>query len=752
MLFPESDAPLLKAWIVTRLANNSDADADVLADYVLALLRHDGDTETIRRLFNDEIRDFLGADAPAFTDQVLQVVKYRSYMPGAPPPPSSVQSPTFSRLPSRPEVLPPPPSHNNFQPPSYAASTGPAAYSHGSSRKRSYMERADDDVEIILDNRTPYNAPVKQPRRGGGFGPRGSRPDEPYIPYNNWGPPPFSAPAPQAAFGPSAPFAPYGIDISTIQENIRQLQALLPQAAGLPQPVYSGTTIAPPRKRKQRCRDYDNKGFCARGNDCRYQHINEPLYNPRNGSATGDEYDPNNASLALPPMPLDVSASPVLPSMNRHESKKSRRARGGRAAFAQNGPMYDRTNTKIVVQKIPSENYNEDAIRTYFAQFGNIKQVSLQYQDRTATIDFEFWEAANAAYSSPKVIFDNRFVRVFWYKDEASEGPLANGNPGNAGFHVSAQPQTSTATEPEIDMEEFSRKQAEAQKTHEEKLKKRQEYERQKHELEELQKEVEDRKEKAKQELRARQRANGQDCSSSLTEIKTESTNGHPSAHTEDLRAQLAALEQEATSLGLDPDIAHEDILPWFSRGRGRGRVYRGRGSYPPRAARGWYGYRGRGGGVGSIHAAYAAYSLDLRPKTIALTGVDFTLPENDESLRQYLFTIGDFKGIDAAEATTHVTFHDRKTAEKFWFGVSGQNSIPGIKEKLELGWSKAPLGSVKVTDEDVQMTSTLTDENIIKEKGEVNDVENGELEDGEIEIDHRHHDHGDMDYEAGEW
>jgi RNA-binding protein 26 len=87
MLFPDEDAPLLKAWIVKRLENTlvyssltsalqpqklgyaneyaryltyrSDADADVLAEYVLALLQHDGDAETIRKLCEDEIPDFL---------------------------------------------------------------------------------------------------------------------------------------------------------------------------------------------------------------------------------------------------------------------------------------------------------------------------------------------------------------------------------------------------------------------------------------------------------------------------------------------------------------------------------------------------------------------------------------------------------------------------------------------------------------------------------------------------------------------
>lgn len=37
----------------------SDADADVLADYVLALLRHDGDIEDVRKLCEEEIQDFL---------------------------------------------------------------------------------------------------------------------------------------------------------------------------------------------------------------------------------------------------------------------------------------------------------------------------------------------------------------------------------------------------------------------------------------------------------------------------------------------------------------------------------------------------------------------------------------------------------------------------------------------------------------------------------------------------------------------
>lgn len=87
MLFPEEDSPVLKEWIVKRLENTfvmpaplclysrlvleavmltnssissrSDADADVLADYVLALLHNANDGDNIQGVFEEEITPFL---------------------------------------------------------------------------------------------------------------------------------------------------------------------------------------------------------------------------------------------------------------------------------------------------------------------------------------------------------------------------------------------------------------------------------------------------------------------------------------------------------------------------------------------------------------------------------------------------------------------------------------------------------------------------------------------------------------------
>lgn len=61
---PQVRLPEKSITLLTYAVSSSDADADVLADYVLALLRHDGDIDTVRALCEQEIPDFLQEGAP----------------------------------------------------------------------------------------------------------------------------------------------------------------------------------------------------------------------------------------------------------------------------------------------------------------------------------------------------------------------------------------------------------------------------------------------------------------------------------------------------------------------------------------------------------------------------------------------------------------------------------------------------------------------------------------------------------------
>jgi RNA-binding protein 26 len=50
----------------------------------------------------------------------------------------------------------------------------------------------------------------------------------------------------------------------------------------LGQPESPVPGYQPTNKKTQRCRDYDTKGFCARGNACMYEHGTESIYMPPN--------------------------------------------------------------------------------------------------------------------------------------------------------------------------------------------------------------------------------------------------------------------------------------------------------------------------------------------------------------------------------------------------------------------------------------------------------------------------------------
>ena len=59
MQLEEGDANDLKTWVVGRLQDISDADSDVLADYVLALIRTDTPDLQLKVDVLESLEDFL---------------------------------------------------------------------------------------------------------------------------------------------------------------------------------------------------------------------------------------------------------------------------------------------------------------------------------------------------------------------------------------------------------------------------------------------------------------------------------------------------------------------------------------------------------------------------------------------------------------------------------------------------------------------------------------------------------------------
>ena len=87
MHMEEDDANNLKTWVVVRLKDISDADSDVLADYVLALIRTDTPDSKLRLDVLESLEDFLKESArckflcPIFSFQETRLAKMHSSPP-----------------------------------------------------------------------------------------------------------------------------------------------------------------------------------------------------------------------------------------------------------------------------------------------------------------------------------------------------------------------------------------------------------------------------------------------------------------------------------------------------------------------------------------------------------------------------------------------------------------------------------------------------------------------------------------------
>ncbi|KAL1963148.1 hypothetical protein VTN77DRAFT_8691 [Rasamsonia byssochlamydoides] len=682
MQFTEEQAAEVKKWVVKRLEDISDADSDVLADYVLALIRSDAPDEEIRKASIENLEDFLKENTVPFVDEIFARYAPKVEPPAPAPAPQQPPQAQFQPLvspavPAAQQPLPFNPPLGTSQVPSYVPNV-PAGFDNSNySRKRTYQEGFQGEN----DQGDSRNRSFKTPRTRRSNGGRGDR--------NGPSPGLPNAQFPQPL--PGFPGMPQGFPTFNQNDPMAAMLALqsmgFPQMPGLPPlPIPGAAGMSGQQnpsdqsgKSDQPCPFYETNGICYMGAACPYKHGQDPVVVP----PKDDEYDPTNAKI------IDISSTDASRGSDRGRGQGRGRggfaARGrGRAEFSHVGPTEDKSITTIVVENIPEDKFDEQVIRDYFSEFGNIVEVTMQSYKHLALVKFDDHAAAKRAWSSPKAVFDNRFVKVYWYKP-----------PNKTETNGTQRPPSGTTTKGPgglpIDKEEFERQQAEAQRQYEERMRKRKEMEEARLALEKQREELLKKQQEEKAKLMQKLGKATQDETNGHHDEKTETSGAddNVSEQTKKLRAQLAALEEEAKSLGIDPNAATES--PYPSRGRGRGYPgYRGRGWYAPRG-RGYDpsyrgGYRGRGAFRGR---GASVLRLDNRPKRVAISGVEFD-SEKDEALKQYLIGIGEYESIEPNPERPDsliVAFKDRYVAEKLAYGPS---VIPSVG-KVQFSWVPNP-------------------------------------------------------------
>lgn len=595
----------------------------MLADYVLALLTTDESDAIARSNCVDNLKDFLNDKTDAFVSELFAAIATRSFDPSTKQPPPPPKPPAKATIPQTP------------------------AFNQG--KKRGY--HAPDRVD---ESRLPGNGtngrPSKQARRGamGGRHGRGNY-LRPAI-----SPPPLSG---LPAWDPANPMASF-MAMATAMAT-----GLLPP--GMPaMPMLPST----PLKSGNRCRDYDTKGFCTRGAQCPYDHGTDAYVVPQDDQMV--EYDEESELLAglVPTKNGMLAYSPLdWAGQNKQKSAASKKSRGRarkRADFSLQGPNHDQSVTSIVVEQIPKEKFDEQTVRDFFGEFGVIEDVTMMPHKRLAIIRYDSFRSASAAYNSPKSIFDNRFVKVYWYDspDCLPELPMTG----------LTDDMEMGDEEPAFDIEEVRTRQDEAQRRYEERQKVLEEARQKRLEIDAKIRELEAKKGQVADELARKQ--------------------GLPaeSEKTRQLREQLAKLEEEAKTLGIDPDAVTIGSADWSSASfypRGRG-GYRGRG-------RGRGGYRGgyRGSGWAGAAKSGAVLRLDNRPKTVSVAFTEGSFDDHHEVLRSWLL----FNAAEHASLDRHpdkpqaalITFEERYQCEIF-MSTTLTTDFP-LHGRIELSWYTGP-------------------------------------------------------------
>ncbi|WPG98145.1 Hypothetical protein R9X50_00093100 [Acrodontium crateriforme] len=605
MQLDAAETELLKTWVIHKLENISDADSDVLGDYVLALVKTDEPECIARASCIENLQDFLLENTEGFVNEVFTAIRLKSYDPNRPPP----------------KIIP---TASVIQQPSNASQPRKL----NGSKKRSYQD-LDNEAYQEGRSRGGRGISMKQPKRQRQL--QQNRAFQDGLPYDQ----------PMLPVMPTPPAGMPLYDLNNPMATIMAMQEFI--GSMMPGMANFGMHDSAQSLTRERCRDYDTKGFCTKGISCPYEHGSNPYIVPQDGQREVYNGVANGAG---------------------QTSRVSKKTRGRRnnysgglpSVFSQPSRRSHKSKTSLVIEQIPEDKNDEQNVRAFFSQFGEIDQITMHPELALAIVKYVHHSSATAAYESPKSVFDNRFVKVYWQKSDVNDDDGERQS-------QSADPEMDEH-EPRIDIEELTKRQEEAQRKYEDIKRQREEAQKQRTELEEKLQTIESERIRISAVL----------AKKTGVPWALENENGETEG-ARALKAQLAQLEAEAKHLGIDPDAPSNDGFHYTTqRGRGgfRGSRGRGRGSYPSF----------RGGAV---------KRLDNRPKAVAVQLHESAYEDYEETLRQFLL----FSNTETASLAKHpslddsaiVSFTERYQAENFMVAIaSGQ--IPQLP-RVELSWYK---------------------------------------------------------------
>ncbi|XP_045528957.1 RNA-binding protein 26 isoform X1 [Pieris brassicae] len=224
---------------------------------------------------------------------------------------------------------------------------------------------------------------------------------------------------------------------------------------------------------KRRCRDFDVKGYCMRGDLCEWDHGVDPVvledaaltrvlalpppvpeYNP----ATPDIWV-GGGFAAFPPAPHpppahhmtprelvpiprvrhEMPTGAMIPPVPRHPPPMKKNFDYNRLGSTRPPLLGKGVNCSLEVKKVPHGLNDITHLNNHFSKFGKIVniQVCFEGDPEAALVTFSNPTEANVAYKSTEAVLNNRFIKLFWHNPENKQenaAPIAqqknqNSNP-----------------------------------------------------------------------------------------------------------------------------------------------------------------------------------------------------------------------------------------------------------------------------------------------------------------------------------
>ncbi|CCD61517.1 C3H1-type domain-containing protein [Caenorhabditis elegans] len=443
-------------WLSDELSPITDADPNALAKYVLALVKKpDKGHDELKAFTNEQLNVFLTDHTAPFVDKVFEALTSKSYMPASTAPTSASATAPDLKKEKAPAEKPSKPT----APPGVQKSSSSPSASKAESRplRKRISPPPSENREKEKQSRDKERRRSRSPRDRRG----------------------------RATTSRSGRTSSSDRD----RHSKRRSRSRSRSSSGSRTPPYKS------RSSRRRCKDFEERGYCIRGDQCPYYHGRDPVvvdenalgsmvplpatapnfslpppgYNPLNPPPPGvvvaaGEYNPeapalNNYSIPPPPIPGQwqqphVAAQYVPQSVSSYSQPPPAAAQGvvtqpgsfrgaprgrgnirGRGGFARGGftGAINRDNCTLQVAKIPPEMNTIAKLNEHFATFGTVDNIQVRYNGEidSALVTYASKFDAGKAYKSPTPVLNNRFIKVFWHNPGGEGSENATGKPSS---------------------------------------------------------------------------------------------------------------------------------------------------------------------------------------------------------------------------------------------------------------------------------------------------------------------------------